>query len=263
MNLCASHKTAAVQPLARFRQRVREKNADQKSCGPVVIVAFGDSVTMGSTANGLFIPEDVYHSRLKKMFAEKFPGPAAVTLSVINAGIGGDTATAALERLDRDVIRHQPDLLLVSFAGNDYSFEPHLVQRFEDSTREIIRTVRAKTAADIILLTSTHMAGRENDNTTDKGFLRILMRYQNEGVVERYADIVRRIGREENVPVADVHAKWDELAAEGVDTTALLVNGLNHPSAEAHQIHAEAIFEILKATLASCEQNGRTPPDSD
>lgn len=258
MNLCAPIKSAEETLLARFGQRVREKNTDQKSCGPVVIVALGDSVTMGSTANGLFIPEEVYHSRLKRMFAEKLPGPAAVTLSVINAGIGGDTATAALERLERDVIRHQPDLVLVSFAGNDYSFEPHLVQRFEASTREIVRTIRAKTSADIILLTSTHMAGRENDNTTDKGFLGILMRFQNEGVVGRYADIIRRIGSEENVPIADVHAKWDELAASGVDTTAMLVNGLNHPSAEAHQIHAEAIFEIITAALLTDSENWGT-----
>jgi lysophospholipase L1-like esterase len=224
----------------------------------VVVVAFGDSVTMGSTANGLFIPEDVYHSRLKKMFAEKFPGAAAATLSVINAGIGGDTATAALGRLERDVIRHQPDLVLVAFAANDLSFEPASADAFENSTREILGAVRAKTPADIILLTSTHMAGRENDNTTDKGFLRVLMRFQNEGVVERYANIVRRIGREENVPVADVYAKWDELAAAGVDTTAMLANGLNHPTAEAHAIHAAAVFEIISASLSADAENEGT-----
>lgn len=233
--------------LARFCERIRKKNADQKSCGPIVLVAFGDSVTMGSTANGLFIPEEVYHNRLKKMFSEAFPGPASATLSVINAGIGGDTATMALQRIERDVIRYQPDLVMVSFAGNDYSFEPQLVQRFEDSTRAIIRTIRAKTPADIILLTSTRMASSENANTSDKGYLHVLMQFQNEGVVEQYADIVRKLGREEDVPVADVYAKWEELAAAGLDTTGLLANGLNHPTAEMHKIPANEIFQIIFA----------------
>lgn len=249
MKRCPSGNFENDAHLARFCRRIREKNADQKSCGPVVIVAFGDSVTMGSTANGMYIPEEVYHNRLRRMIAKEIPGAAAATLSVINSGIGGDTATAALQRIERDVIHYQPDLVLVAFAANDLGWEPELVQAFENSIRKIIRRIREKTAADVILITPTRMAGRENELASDKGYLDVLMQFQNKGVVAHYAEIIRKIGREEHAPVADVYAKWEQLEAEGVDTTAKLSNGLNHPTAEAHEISAKEIFDLIMAGL--------------
>ncbi len=250
MSLCVPNKPAQTAPLARFCKRFREKHTAQASCGPIVIVAFGDSVTMGSTTNGEFIPEEVYHRRLARMLAEQFPGPATATLSVINSGIGGDTAAKALQRIDRDVIRYQPDLVLVAFAANDLGNDPRRGDEFEQSFRQIISTIRAQTSADIILLTPTQMAARDNDATTDKDYLRILMQFQNEGVVARFAEIIRNVGRLENLPVADIYAQWEQLEAEGTDMTAKLANGLNHPVAEMHKVHAREILRVILAGMS-------------
>ena len=40
-------------------------------------------------------------------------------------------------------------------------------------------------------------------------------------------------------------AAWDDLARRGVDTTALLANGLNHPTAEAHRVPAELVMKLI------------------
>ena len=244
--------------LPNFCGQFWRKHADQTCAGPVALVAFGDSVTMGSTANGLFIPEGVYHRRLARLIAEKFPGPASATLSVINAGIGGDTASMARLRLERDVIRHHPALVLVAFGANDLGSGPGATRAFGDAIRSIVSEIRERANSDMILVTPTRMAARDNEAAADKGYLRVLMEFQNGGTVARFAEVVREIGGEEGVPVADVYARWDKLEAEGADTTAGLANGLNHPNEEMHAIHAAAIFEIIAGSLRETQAPFKT-----
>jgi len=47
------------------------------------------------------------------------------------------------------------------------------------------------------------------------------------------------------VAVADVYARWETLETRGVDTTAMLLNGLNHPDEAGHQLAAETIMEVI------------------
>ena len=69
------------------------------------IIAFGDSLTYGTGATS---GKD-YPSQLSKM----------VSRPVINAGVPGDTTASALERLERDVLAHSPDIVLITLGGND------------------------------------------------------------------------------------------------------------------------------------------------
>ena len=45
--------------------------------------------------------------------------------------------------------------------------------------------------------------------------------------------------------MADALKVWNALEKNGVDTTAMLINGLNHPTAAAHDIFVEEIFRVL------------------
>ncbi len=47
------------------------------------------------------------------------------------------------------------------------------------------------------------------------------------------------------VAVADVYAEWQKLSDRGIDTTAMLANGLNHPDAEGHRIAADTIMKAI------------------
>ena len=238
--------------LPHFHDRMLAKTANYKSGGPVLVIAFGDSVTMGALTSGVFAPEDVYHNRLKKKIEQKFPGPAGSTLSIINAGIGGDTAITGLARIDRDVISHHPDLVIVGFGANDLNPSPAGAQAYEANLRKIIATIREKTQADIILLTPTYMVSRPSGHSAEPGksMMEHLMQAQNSGLVARFADIVKSVGASENVPVADVYAEWDKMAKSGVDTTAKLVNGLNHPLPEMHEIPATLVMDIINQAFA-------------
>jgi len=70
------------------------------------IVCFGNSLTQGEGAS----------------MGHEYPSLLASALGreVINAGVGGNTTRDALQRLDADVLSHNPRLVIVEFGGNDF-----------------------------------------------------------------------------------------------------------------------------------------------
>jgi lysophospholipase L1-like esterase len=70
------------------------------------IICFGDSITFGYGVN----PGEDYPAALAKL----------VGMSVINAGIDGDTSVDGLKRIKADVLDKEPYLVLIEFCGNDF-----------------------------------------------------------------------------------------------------------------------------------------------
>jgi len=234
--------------LPRLQRRIREKAEDPK-VPPVLTIALGDSVTQGCSVVGEFIPDEVYHHRLKRLFEQQYP---LSTFSVLNAGVGGDDAPGGVGRLDRDVISHKPDLLLVAFGVNDAHGKRDGMHRFRTAIELIVLRTRDYCEAEIILLTPTFMNTRDSDNVApehrERGYVENFIQVQKDGWVGEYAASIREIGQRLQVPVADVYDAWERLAQKGVDTTALLCNGLNHPGGAAHRIHAELVMQIVEPT---------------
>jgi len=79
------------------------------------------------------------------------------TKSWINAGIGDTTTRDARQRLDRDVRRHRPDLVVVHFGINDSwidadegSSSPRLTrEEYRSNLAFIIRTLKSRAMASI------------------------------------------------------------------------------------------------------------------
>ena len=68
---------------------------------------------------------------------------------------------------------------------------------------------------------------------------------QKSGKMDAYVQGMRDVAFELKVPLADAYAEWKELEQKGVDTTALLVNGMNHPNADMHKIFADKLFTLI------------------
>lgn len=210
----------------------------------VCIACLGDSVTAGYTSAGVVDHEGVYHARLKRMLHERWP---LMVVNVINAGVAGDTIKGGLVRLQRDALVHQPDLLVIAFGLNDASAMREGIQTFATNLTQAIHQARAAGVLRIILVTPPMMATADNPNihpSNRNSLERILLR-QNTGVLSHYAQTIRDVAHQLGVPVADVHAQWQAMAQAGIDTNAMLANGLNHPTSDAHQIHADALMEQL------------------
>lgn len=248
MQLKTTLVAAAPEPaasLARFHNRILQK-AQDRSAAPVLIVALGDSVTQGLGGVDHFLHDEVYHQRLKRMLEKQYP---LSIFSVINAGVDGSTAQAALERFDRDVVAHQPDLLLLGFGLNDAVLGgPAGVDDFAAGVETLIRRTRDQTDADLILLTSNWMLSHDNDAIPDR-YLHVAGKFlevQHQGVLALYARRLQQIAADHSLALADVYQAWQALADQGADTTAMLANGLNHPDPRGHQLAAEVIFQTIQ-----------------
>lgn len=232
-------------PLARFHQRIAEK-ATIRSTPPVLIVALGDSVTSGSSTNGAIMHDDVYHAQLKRLLEKCYP---STVFSVINAGDDGRDAVGGFARLERDVLHHRPDLVIIGYGLNDATAsELAGLDTYEQALEALVWRTREATDADIILLTPNMMCLRHSDDVpeTYHDLIDRFIRIQKDGILAAYAQRLREVAARLDVPVADVYGAWEELAASGVDTTAMLVNGLNHPTAAGHTLTADLLMAAIE-----------------
>jgi acyl-CoA thioesterase I len=98
------------------------------------VLALGDSLTFGTGAT----PDTAYPAVLARLSG----------WNVVNAGVPGNTAAQALERLPALLAEHKPTLVLLSIGGNDF------LRRLDEAATKatIERTVRAVLAAGAQLL---------------------------------------------------------------------------------------------------------------
>lgn len=101
-----------------------------------VVLAFGDSVTHGTGAGR---GED-YPSRLAESSG----------WTVINAGVPGDTAEQARDRIEPLMDEHSPSLVIVSLGGNDFLRQRSPVAVKED-LRTIVQAVRSAGALPVLV----------------------------------------------------------------------------------------------------------------
>lgn len=210
-----------------------------KQNGPINIVAFGDSVTHGALAIGELDYETVYWNLLrKKILAVR----NYVPVNVINAGIGGITASASVERIDSQVLCHKPDLVIVCFGLNDVN------GNLEDYLNALATIFERCTqgGAQVIFMTPNMLNTYVADDTAPqhKGYAQQTAHYQVSGKMDMFMSGAVELANKMGITVCDCYAKWKELA-KTEDTTLLLANRINHPTRQMHQLFADGLFEAI------------------
>lgn len=100
------------------------------------IIAFGDSLTSGHGAG----ENQGWPEQLSRRLG----------ITIINRGISGNTTADALARLDRDVLRHDPRMVLVCLGANDYFRKRNADETFDD-LRAIIGRIQRQGAMVILI----------------------------------------------------------------------------------------------------------------
>lgn len=207
--------------------------------GAVTIVAFGDSVTHGAVGDGEINYETVYWNRLRQKINNV---RNYVPVNVINSGIGGITAKASLDRMDRDVFSHHPDLVIVCFGLNDVNgtLEDYI------SSLETIFAECNKRSIETVFLTPNMLNTYVAEDTLEelKEYAAITAEMQNSGRMDNYIASAVRLAEGMNIRVCDCYSEWKKLSVTQ-DVTMLLANRINHPVKEMHELFAEAIFEEI------------------
>lgn len=207
--------------------------------GPITIVAFGDSVTHGAVAYDEINYETVYWNRLKKKInnINNF-----VPVNVINAGICGNAAKGSLVRMDKQVLLHNPDLIIVCFGLNDVNGP---LEEYLDSMEEIF-TKALKSGAEVIFMTPNMLNTSVAEDTPEVYYDYAIetAKMQNEGKMDLYIESAVKVARKTGVKVCDCYKKWKKIS-ETQDITYLLANRINHPTKEMHELFAQSLFETI------------------
>ena len=219
--------------------------------GPINVVIFGDSVSHGAV-NGYIDYENVYWNKLKKklnQFRDYVP------VNMINASIGGTTAKQSLPRLKSQVLKHDPDLVIVCFGLNDVNGP---IDDYLDALRQIFKQCKENNV-NVIFMTPNMLNTRVADDTPVQYYNYAIKtaNLQNNGTMDEYIFSAIDVAKSEGVPVCDCYSKWKKLS-ETQDVTMLLANRINHPTSEMHELFANELYEMLMADTLATESTETT-----
>lgn len=225
--------------LVNIKEKVYLDREGLEKQGPITIVAFGDSITHGALSSGEINYETVYWNLLRKKILDV---KNYVPVNVINAGIGGTTAKMSIDRIDKQVLAHLPDLVIVCFGLNDIN---GTLDDYLYSLKIIFEKCLAS-GSDVIFMTP-NMLNTYVVPETEPKYLKlaaVTAEYQNNGKMDLYINSAVKLAQEMKVTVCDCYAEWKSLSKKQ-DTTKLLANYINHPIKQMHELFANMLFEII------------------
>ncbi len=160
------------------------------------------------------------------------------SVSVLNAGIAGDVLPMMLKRTERDVVRYDPDLVLINGSLNWDDKTMGDAKAYKALLKTLVQKLKAETEADIILLTP--------NGDLPSGLWESLGFPATVPTTPARCDMIREVAREEQVCLADVRALWDQAAEAGIPWKLLLANEGNHPSVEGHEVYAKILMKLFE-----------------
>ena len=187
------------------------------------MVFHGHSVPSGYHKTPQVKPFESYPFMVYQGMNERFP---TAVINCITTAIGGENSVQGAARFERDVLPYHPDLLFIDYAINDRSLK---VEDVEKAWRSMIESAQ-KHQITLVLITPTGTRFNKFDDPTDALAIR--------------AALIRKLGQEYKLPVADVSARWEEVLKGGTDQETLLSQGL-HPNQQGHAIAAKEILRVI------------------
>jgi lysophospholipase L1-like esterase len=123
------------------------------------VVFLGDSITAART----------YGKIIENYTLLRYPGRK---VRFVNAGVGGDTASGGLKRLERDVLVHKPTVLIVAYGVNDIGWgtkaDDEHKKAYLDGIRGIVETCKKK---DIRVYICSAAITADDPAKSEDGFL--------------------------------------------------------------------------------------------
>lgn len=218
--------------------------------GPINIVIFGDSVSHGAV-NGYIDYENVYWNILKKKLNKLRD---YMPVNMINASIGGTSASGSLNRLESQALNHSPDLMIVCFGLNDVN---DTLEAYINALKVIFEKSLAANS-EVIFMTPNMLNTYVADDTCEnlRNYAKVTAELQNNGKMDEFIYSAIELADSMGVLVCDCYSKWKELS-KTKDITMLLANRINHPISEMHTLFADSLYEIIIG-----EENNKKQSDS-
>ncbi len=203
------------------------------------LVTLGESTTAGGWAS---YRERAWAHQLARVINEF----QRVPVQLVNVGIGANVIStrspayehsgkpAALERLDPHVLRHKPDLLVVSYGLNDARGGTS-IDLFASEMRTLIDRVRASIQPLIVLLGPYYMTGFDQFGP-----------HWNKATLElfhRFSEATSKVADDKDCLFVDL------LSAYG-NANWLIHHDTVHANDLGHRIVANKVFEVLASNCS-------------
>ncbi|MBE6645624.1 MAG: SGNH/GDSL hydrolase family protein [Ruminococcaceae bacterium] len=192
------------------------------------LLFFGDSITTGadSSGGGLYTCEpciDSFAVMIHKLLTEKFG-----EINYVNTAVGGKNTAWAYENLEENVIKHNPDMLVLAFGMNDGDRSP---DDYYGLYKKMLTRVTEKFPNTPVLLVGTMIPNPESDWLKNQRY--------------HVNSLYRLEGEFKNTAVCDMTRLSTELYMGGKRFRDLTGNGVNHPNDFLARIYAQAILTVL------------------
>ena len=205
------------------------------------IVTFGDSITQAVEQ----ACDNRWPDILRRALQERFP---ALSVKMVNAGVGGNTSREGLARIEQDVLKHRPCFVTAEF-GNDATPEPdrHVsLEEFAANLGRIRTRLLESCGAQLVLLTFppiidewhsfyAHEFYRKNGGQDA---------YQN-----HYRKQTRAFAQASNCPLVDVDAAFRKAMRADGRELYILPDGV-HLTARGNQLVAGLVMDCLSEQMA-------------
>ena len=224
-------------------QFIIEKSLQNK-VPPKPLLSFNDAsrtiVCLGDSVTGVYYHtggQRAYPELIELGLRQLFPNAGA---KVINVGISGHTTVDGLERLERDVLSKNPDLVTISFGLNDVTRVPP--EKFRENLGQMVNRCRARNC-QVVLCTPNAVI-----DTSSRPIQKLVA----------YCEIIRAVGHDLSVPVCDQYRSGERLISRAPWTWRLTMSDEIHPNLDGHKRMAEELCRTIAARTLSLD--GIDPP---
>lgn len=169
----------------------------------ITIVAIGDSITANTLHNRGHMN---WVSLLDEAIFETY-GEGVCTL--INSGIPGSSYSTALKRLDRDVLRFDPDLAIIALGMNDAGKGIAYLPEFRKEVRQMIEIIRCKCNSDILIMTPNPIVAETGLKWNDRAMLGEV--FEANGPLSEYSNALRKVAKETKCAIVDHYSAWKDV----------------------------------------------------
>lgn len=221
----------AEQKRLEAERKAKEKAIYEAHKGEeLVYFPMGDSLAVGAFAT---TEDKRYVSVLSQLIEEKMGYDVNINDSTVKAGTGlKDNGIPNLQK----VISSKPDLITIEFGTNDMTKELSNAystpKEFKKNLSYVVETLQDKLDNNPKIILVTTWYNTKNSPTYDA--------------------IIKEVGKQYNVPVADIYSVWknrtDTYGPEGTETYQGMSDNW-HPNDKGHQEIAGKIFEKAYESL--------------
>ena len=208
--------------------RIQSVLAKARRGEPLCVAAIGGSITAGG--QNTKDPKRRYVQQVAKWFETTFPG---LKVRCVNAGIGATNSGYGALRLQRDVIAHQPDLVIVEYAVNDCTGATKMDESYEGILRQVLGSSTNRAVIELFFM---HKDGKSAQSEQEA------------------------LGRHYGLPMISFRdAVWPELQA-GTIKWETIYDDVVHPNDAGHDIASELLRSFLNASLGQLPKNDHDLP---